>query len=196
MRTVNNVVYGTSKEACVAAGLLEDDNEWLLCMQEAAPAELCALFVSTSLVTLVLCGRHSRGDQQGDEVTKTRRVARLINALLQHHDRQWSSFPGLPACDFNIADAAGEPGSFVCADEAATPAEPVASAADVLARELLMLNAAQREPDEILSDAGEATVRRRGNGQRGGAKIKPSDTQLRSGDFWVTGEGGIDTSSS
>jgi hypothetical protein len=167
LRTVNNVVYGTYKEACVAAGLLEDDNEWLLCMQEAAltnmPSQLRALFASI----LLYCEPRDIGalwassvvalseDQQGDEVTKTRRVARLINALLQHHDRQWSSFPGLPAVDFSIADEADEPGDFVGADEAAAPAEPVESAADVLARKLPMLNAAQRRAyDEILSGAG------------------------------------------
>ena len=53
LRTVNNVVYGSYKEACVAAGLLEDDNEWLLCMQEAAltnmPSQLRALFASILL---------------------------------------------------------------------------------------------------------------------------------------------------
>ncbi|KAG5517186.1 hypothetical protein RHGRI_037823 [Rhododendron griersonianum] len=36
LRTVDNVVYDTFKLACVARGLLEDDDEWVQCLQEAA----------------------------------------------------------------------------------------------------------------------------------------------------------------
>ncbi|KAI8557126.1 hypothetical protein RHMOL_Rhmol05G0311100 [Rhododendron molle] len=36
LRTVENVVHHTFKEACVARGLLEDDDEWVQCLQEAA----------------------------------------------------------------------------------------------------------------------------------------------------------------
>lgn len=36
LRTVNGVVYVTFQEACVAAGLLRDDNEHRNAMQEAA----------------------------------------------------------------------------------------------------------------------------------------------------------------
>ena len=35
LRTVNDVPYNTFKEACFALGLLEDDQEWILCLQEA-----------------------------------------------------------------------------------------------------------------------------------------------------------------
>ena len=35
LRTVNNVPYNTFKEACLALGLLEDDNEWIQCLREA-----------------------------------------------------------------------------------------------------------------------------------------------------------------
>ncbi|KAI8559660.1 hypothetical protein RHMOL_Rhmol04G0190600 [Rhododendron molle] len=34
--TIDNVVYDTFKSACVARGLLEDDDEWIQCLQEAA----------------------------------------------------------------------------------------------------------------------------------------------------------------
>ena len=33
--TVNNVQYDTYKEACLALGLLENDNEWAQCLTEA-----------------------------------------------------------------------------------------------------------------------------------------------------------------
>ncbi|KAJ1699041.1 hypothetical protein LUZ63_007553 [Rhynchospora breviuscula] len=36
IRTVNNVLYATFQEACDALGLLDDDNEWLYTLQEAA----------------------------------------------------------------------------------------------------------------------------------------------------------------
>ena len=36
MRTVNNVLHDTFKAACVARGLLEDDEEWIQCLREAA----------------------------------------------------------------------------------------------------------------------------------------------------------------
>lgn len=36
LRTVNNVMHDTFKSACVARGLLEDDEEWIQCLQEAA----------------------------------------------------------------------------------------------------------------------------------------------------------------
>ncbi|XP_028114888.1 uncharacterized protein LOC114312792 [Camellia sinensis] len=36
LRTVNNVLHETFKSACVARGLLEDDEEWIQCLKEAA----------------------------------------------------------------------------------------------------------------------------------------------------------------
>ena len=35
LRTVNNIHHNTYKEACFALGLLEDDQEWSQCLQEA-----------------------------------------------------------------------------------------------------------------------------------------------------------------
>ena len=36
LRTVNGVLCNTFKDACQARGLLDDDQEWLFCLQEAA----------------------------------------------------------------------------------------------------------------------------------------------------------------
>ena len=35
LQTVNNIQYDTYKEACLALGLLENDNEWAQCLTEA-----------------------------------------------------------------------------------------------------------------------------------------------------------------
>lgn len=35
IHTVNNIEYNTFKEACIALGILEDDQEWTQCLQEA-----------------------------------------------------------------------------------------------------------------------------------------------------------------
>ena len=36
LRTVDGVIYETFKAACIARGLLEDDEEWIQCLSEAA----------------------------------------------------------------------------------------------------------------------------------------------------------------
>ena len=50
LRTVNGVIHPTFHAACLAHGLLEDDNEWRQCLQEAAHMasghQLCNLFVT------------------------------------------------------------------------------------------------------------------------------------------------------
>jgi len=35
LRTWNGQVFATFKEACMARGLLEDDHEWRICLEEA-----------------------------------------------------------------------------------------------------------------------------------------------------------------
>jgi hypothetical protein len=36
LRTVDGIVHATFKQACIARGLLEDDQEWIQCLQEAS----------------------------------------------------------------------------------------------------------------------------------------------------------------
>ena len=40
LRTVNNIPYNTFKEACYALGLLQDDHEWIQCLEEAGQMQL------------------------------------------------------------------------------------------------------------------------------------------------------------
>ena len=54
IKTFNNIIHDTFKEACIARGILGDDNEWHLCLQEAAEIQtgvelrnLFALILST-----------------------------------------------------------------------------------------------------------------------------------------------------
>jgi hypothetical protein len=53
LRTYNNIVYSSFKEACKARGLLDDDKEWLSAFDEAAtwasPNQLRQLFVTLLL---------------------------------------------------------------------------------------------------------------------------------------------------
>jgi len=53
LRTVRGVTYRTFREACSARGLIEDDQEWISCFQEAilfaTEKSLCILFVTTLL---------------------------------------------------------------------------------------------------------------------------------------------------
>ncbi|CAG8679865.1 1875_t:CDS:1, partial [Acaulospora morrowiae] len=36
LKIVNNIAHSTFKDACLALGLLEDDEEWIQCLEEAA----------------------------------------------------------------------------------------------------------------------------------------------------------------
>jgi hypothetical protein len=56
LRSLNGQVYDTFKEVCRARGLLEDDREWLLCLQEAAHVEACRGIARGTLHSPVLSG--------------------------------------------------------------------------------------------------------------------------------------------
>jgi hypothetical protein len=50
LHTVDDVVYGSFKEACFARGLLENDREWIQCLEEASAmqtgSQLRSLFIT------------------------------------------------------------------------------------------------------------------------------------------------------
>ncbi|CAG8677114.1 11328_t:CDS:2, partial [Cetraspora pellucida] len=52
LKTVNNITYSTFKSACMAIGLLEDDNEWIQCLEEASV--MCSGLQLRSLFAIIL----------------------------------------------------------------------------------------------------------------------------------------------
>jgi hypothetical protein len=54
-RIVNGVVYDTFKSACIAFGLYDSDDEWNVCLEEAADIQTCALLRSL-FVTILAFG--------------------------------------------------------------------------------------------------------------------------------------------
>jgi hypothetical protein len=126
VRTVDGVVHGSFKEACVARGLLEDDSEWETCMVEALgyqmPSQLRELFV----VLMVYCNpqnsaalwerfkydlsedihhRLSTTSIKGDIVDLVEEAhnmaLKLINEKLQQQGKTTSDF-GLPVPRQNV----------------------------------------------------------------------------------------------
>ena len=68
LHTVDGIVHATFKQACIACGLLEDDQEWIQCLQEASHmqtgSQLRNLFVTIikdcSPAQPEACGRGSK----------------------------------------------------------------------------------------------------------------------------------------
>ena len=59
LRTVNGVLHPSFKAACIAIGLLEDDNEWIQCLTEAAVMKTGAQLRSLFSVILMQCSPKS-----------------------------------------------------------------------------------------------------------------------------------------
>ena len=55
LRTVNNIQYNTYKEACLALGLLENDNEWVQCLTEAGEIQNGSSLRSLFAIILLSC---------------------------------------------------------------------------------------------------------------------------------------------
>jgi hypothetical protein len=73
LRTVHHVVYSTFKEAAKALGLLDDDQEWIRCMEEAVtyamPTALRQLF-ATILIFCNPTDAHSLFERYKDHMTE------------------------------------------------------------------------------------------------------------------------------
>ncbi len=123
VRTYDGRIYDTFRDAAKAQGLLQDDEEWNRCMDEAAstcpPSQLRHIFT----IILVFCNpihptelfdkyaakmgedvalRLTTPDHtysSDDDIIKLH-VAKRINDNLLFHGKEWSSF-NLPELDFN-----------------------------------------------------------------------------------------------
>ena len=57
LRTWNSQVFSTFKEACIARGLLENDHEWRICLEEAIamqPGMACRQLLVSQMITYYL----------------------------------------------------------------------------------------------------------------------------------------------
>jgi hypothetical protein len=71
VRTYNNIVYDTFKEACKACGLLGDDQEWLATMNEAATWAMSSQLRQLFVIMLLYC-------QVADEYTLFEKVWKYL----------------------------------------------------------------------------------------------------------------------
>jgi len=66
LRTWNGQVFATFKETCMARGLLEDDHEWRICLEEAVamqPGMTCRQLLAVILLTDEVAEPHLLWDQ-------------------------------------------------------------------------------------------------------------------------------------
>ena len=63
LKTVHGVTYGTFKEACTAIGLIGDDQEWDLCLQDATHVEVSA-FKLRQLYCIILVNNHPQSPEK------------------------------------------------------------------------------------------------------------------------------------
>jgi hypothetical protein len=62
LRTVNGTTYNTYREACIALGLLQDDNEWIQCLTEAAAMQVGSALRTLFATILLHCHPTSPGE--------------------------------------------------------------------------------------------------------------------------------------
>ena len=55
LRTVDNVLHTTHKSSCIAAGLLEDTSQWIICLQEASLTNMTRGIRDLSVVIIYAC---------------------------------------------------------------------------------------------------------------------------------------------
>ena len=120
LRTVNGTVHNTFKQACVALGLLQDDQEWVQCLTEASQMQLGSSLRSLFAIILLHCNPTSPGvlwqqfrhhicddlrnklqaiypNREFDDEEVYMYGLHLINKILIKSDRLLSQFPEMPA---------------------------------------------------------------------------------------------------
>ena len=112
MRTVRGVILPSFKQACIALGLVEDDSEWDMCLEEAShssmPRQLRQLFANV----LIYCNPSNPSallekylNYLGDDFTGNilEKVAKAVEDILIQFRMSWNSIPGLPPVTFTEA---------------------------------------------------------------------------------------------
>jgi hypothetical protein len=132
LRTVNGIQYDTFKEACNALGLLENDHEWRLCLQEAGQMQTGYTLRMLFATILFHCNPTSPGLLWNefkhhicdDLLAKLRHIYRydnheftqdevydyglhLIDHILQTLGRQLRDFPDMPQVNGNWGAVGG-----------------------------------------------------------------------------------------
>jgi hypothetical protein len=124
LRTVNGTAYATYKQACIAMGLLQDDQEWVQCLTEAAVMQLGSSLRSLFATILLHCNPTSPGllwDQFKHHICDDLRVRlqtiypdreftndevymyglHLINEILIRSETTIAHYPDMPAIQGN-----------------------------------------------------------------------------------------------
>ena len=110
LKTHDNIVYATFKEAAVARGLLEDDGEYVACMNEArtfqSPVQLRDLFLTlmvycapNDIQTLFTTNLEAMSEDMrdiDDRDTKEAAVLQYLAEKLTAYGKLLTDFPGLP----------------------------------------------------------------------------------------------------
>ena len=119
LRSVNGQLYPTFKSACLARGLLESDEEWISCLQEAAFLKTGYQLRQLFVVILIFCEPVQPGvlwdrfclelsddfthslQQNHSDLGARERLAKNsallhIQSLLRQHGKQLSDFQGMP----------------------------------------------------------------------------------------------------
>ena len=119
LRTVNGQVYSTFKEACIAKGLLDDDDEWDKCLEEAATMHTGSQLRHLFVMLLLFCHPSNPGalwikyaaqlsDDLGHKRDPINSALIDIERILSQHDRTLKRIPGMPFPmpdeDDNMAD--------------------------------------------------------------------------------------------
>jgi hypothetical protein len=130
LRSYRNIVYPTFREACIARGLLEDDGEWRLCLQEAAAIQLGRQLRQLFATMLIFCNptrphqlwmefRNSICDDlahrlRGMQVPDTPENVHdyglfLVNELLRDLGHSLDGFPPMPLPQIDWSPLADNP---------------------------------------------------------------------------------------
>jgi hypothetical protein len=108
LRTVNGVLYNTFKEACSALGLLEDDDEWDKCLEEAGATKMGKQLRYLFATILIYCTPAHPGTLWEKHLTRlteglhkkkpTPEIAALqhLDTILIQLGKSLSQFPEMP----------------------------------------------------------------------------------------------------